>query len=403
MKIKPHSLLLALAATGLVASALPHNKDLPADRITTKNFPSIFQAWNPLDQPDQYPLKTNADRLKAAAKHDVIWEEPISQLGFKTDLVLGAVWDHKYPGLAEEFTKPTLQLALANRKALLEMNPSMVFLFEVRWRDAPGSFLPEDSPFWKRDASGKRVLGWDNGPEPYYLLNPENAAFQANIARQCKAAIASGVYDGIMLDWSGHEEIIRQTRASIGEQGLIIVNIHDDIEDSQRFKNWINGAFMECNPNGPGKAADSNRTTWDKLRAGYLYHEQNLRWPQLNCLEVWGDRKDLRRMRATTTLALTHGNGSALYADPNPLASPDHLHDWYAFWDIKLGKPKGGRIDRADGLAQREFMGGTVLYNHFGHGTVTVNFEQPRKRASTGETGTQFSLQDADGDIFTNP
>ena len=398
--IKSHAaLLLALTC---VAFGAP-GKGSFADRITSRDYPSVFQAWNPIDQPEQFPLSTNGARLKAAAKHDVLWEEPISQLGFKTELVLGAVWDHTYPGLASQFTQASHKLAISNRTELLRMNPNMVFLFEVRWRDAPGSFLPENSTFWKRDSSGKRVLGWDNGPEPYYLLNPDNPGFQANIARQCKAALASGVYDGIMFDWSGHEEIIRQTREAIGNNGLIIVNIHDDIEDAQNFKAWINGAFMECNPNGPGQPTSSNQGNWDRLRAGYLYHEQHLRWPQLNCLEVWGDRKDLRRMRAATTLTLTHGNGSVLFADPNPLPAPDHLHAWYGFWDVELGKPKGGRIDRPDGLAQREFAGGTVLYNHFGNGTTTVRFEQPRRRISSGEVGTVFTLQDADGDIFVQP
>ena len=57
-------------------------------------------------------------------------------------------------------------------------------------------------------SDGSRAEGWDGGPEPYYLLDYENADLQANIARQAKACIDSGVYDGIMLDWSGHIDII---------------------------------------------------------------------------------------------------------------------------------------------------------------------------------------------------
>ena len=352
---------------------------------------------------ETWPLWTNDNRLRAAALHDVLWEEPVSQLGFNTALVLGAEWDGPYAGLSANFSDRTAKQALANRAKMLAMNPDMVFLLEVRWRDAPGSFLPEDSPFWKRHADGSRVLGWDNGPEPYYLLDPENSAFQANIARQSRIAIESGIYDGVMLDWSGHLEIVKVTRKAIGRDGIIIVNIHDHIDDAKKYAAYINGSFMECNPDGPGKPTKTNGTDWDKLRAGYLFMEANLIEPRLNNLEVWGHRDDLRRMRAATTLALTHGNGSVLFADPNPLPAPDHMHDWYAFWDVKLGQPTGARIDRKDGLAERAFEGGVVVYNHIGNGTRKVNFDTPKRRVSDGGVASSFWLTDADGEIFVNP
>ena len=109
---------------------------------------------------------------------------------------------------------------------------------------------------------------------------------------------------------------------------------------------------------------------------------------------------DLRRMRATTTLGLTHSDGYVLFADPNPLKTPDHLHYWYPFWDVKLGRPLAPRTDRADGASVREFAGGTVVYNHFGNQPATVRFDAPRRRASDGTTGREFVVSDADGDIF---
>jgi hypothetical protein len=375
----------------------------PEQRIVGRDSPSIFQAWNPIDMA-AFPLTTNEDRLRVAAKHDVLWEEPVSQLGFKTPMVLGAVWDNPHGGLATKFTDASFRQALANRRRLLELNPHMILLLEVRWRDAPGSFLPEDSPFWKRGQEGKRILGWDNGPEPYYLLNPDNPDFADNIARQCKVAVGSGIYDGVMFDWSGHIGIVRKTREVLGMHGLIIVNIHDDIADGQRYKDLINGSFMECNPDGPGQPpGGNNRATWDKLRAGYLYMETDLLQPHLNCLEVWGNRDDFRRMRAATTLALTYGSGSVLFGDPNPLPTPDHLHDWYAFWNVKLGHPIGPRSERPDGLSLREFVGGTVVYNHYRNPVANVQFRTPRRRVSDGTVGTSFSVVDADGEIFVQP
>jgi hypothetical protein len=396
-----------IPAVFLASFALPGISHAnPAERLSKRDFPSVFQAWNPIDHP-AWTQGDLDDRLKAAAKHDVFWEEPISQLGFGTKIAVGAVWEGKHPGLATDFTPDTNKQALANRARMLELNPQMVFLFEVRWRDAPGSFLPENSPFWKRNADGTRAEGWDGGPEPYYLLNPDIPEFAANIARQSKIAIDSGIYDGVMLDWSGHLPIVRKVREAIGEDGLIIVNIHDDIEDGKKYRDLINGSFMECNPKGPGSfinkttQKDSNTSTWDKVRDAYVWFEENLRQPRVNCLEVWTtDRKDLRRVRAATTLALTHGNGSVLVADGNPLPEPDHLHDWYPIWDLPLGKPTGPKRGEPTSIVTREFDGGIVAYNHHGNGTHTLTFEKPMKRHSNGKTGRSFQIQDADGDIF---
>jgi hypothetical protein len=396
----------AVACTLLLPACVSTASSTPAQRIDTRSFPSVFQAWNPIDHPD-WPQEQLDDRLKAAAKHDVFWEEPISQLGFGTALAIGAVWDGENPGLATDFTPESKQLALANRTRMLELNPQMVFLLEVRWRDAPSSFLPENSPFWKRNPDGSRAEGWDGGPEPYYLLDPDVPEFAANIARQTKIAIDSGIYDGVMLDWSGHLPIVKEVREVIGDDGLIIVNIHDDIEDGMKYQELINGSFMECNPQGPGQYIDPRKnrqtygTTWDKMREAYLWFEANLRQPRVNCLEVWtADRKDLRRVRAATTLALTHGNGSVLVADGNPVPTPDHLHDWYPIWDLPLGKPKSVRSGDPKSIVTRDFDGGLVAYNHFGNGVKTLELPAPVKRHSTGETGTRFEIQDADGDVF---
>ena len=391
--------MVALALCGVVSL----KSQSISERLERRDYPSVFQAWNPIDMPGVWPLWSNEDRLRAAAKHDVLWEEPVSQLGFNTALVLGAEWHGEHAGLATAFTAMSARRALENRRRMLADNPAMIFLLEVRWRDAPGSFLPEDSPFWRRNADGSRVLGWDNGPEPYYLLEPENAAFRANIGRQARLAIESGIYDGIMLDWSGHYEVVKTVREVIGEDALIIVNIHDNIEHAERYAPYINGSFMECNPDGPGLPTRRNGTTWDKLRDGYVFMETHLREPRLNCLEVWGHRDDLRRMRAATTLTLTHGNGAVLFGDPNPIPPPDHLHDWYPFWDVSLGRPTADRTLRSDGLVERAFERGIVIYNHLGNGTREVRFDRDMKRASDGQVARSFWVSDADGDLFLQP
>lgn len=375
-------------------------------RVQDRDFPSVFQAWYGIDMPEVYPTKTLAQRLDVASKHDILWEEPLSQLGEKVDLVMGLVWDHENHGLASSFTKESLVLAKENKRKLLEKNPNMVLLFEVRWRDAPSTFLPEDSPWWKRNDKGEIIKGWLGGWVPFYMLNYDNEEFQDNVARQAKIALESGVYDGIMLDWSGHEQITRKIRKAIGNEGLIIVNLHDDIEDAEKFKDVINGSFMELNPRdestntAAGGKEERNLRSWDKIREALVWFENEFQEPRINCLEVWGDRKDLARMRATTTLGLTHSNGYVLYADPNPLPTPDHYHDWYPFWDVNLGKPKRDLKKLSNGAYQRVFDNGVVIYNHYKNGKVYLKFKNKMKSAATGKISNSFVIDDRDGDIF---
>ena len=160
------------------------------DRVRARDFPSVFQAWNPIDMPEEYPLDTLEGRHAAGAKHYHIGEEPISQISFNTPLVLGVVWDGPHGGESLAFTEDSLAQALENRARLLEMNPNMVFLMEIRWRDAPGSHLPEDSDWWLRNEDGSRAEGWKGGPEPYYMLNYKNPGFQDQVAKQARVAVA---------------------------------------------------------------------------------------------------------------------------------------------------------------------------------------------------------------------
>ncbi|MBE0679117.1 MAG: hypothetical protein IH592_10180 [Bacteroidales bacterium] len=408
--IRPEIVIATAALLSVLSCSAPVKETRGiTERVTGRDYPSVFQAWYPVDM-QEFPLETNQQRVAVAAKHDLIFEEPLSQLGEGYDLVLGLVWDHKHHGLAGSFTTESLDQALANRREALKINPNMVFLFEIRWRDAPMSFLPEDSPWWLRDSSGTIVKGWLGGWEPFYKLNYDNPEFQDNVARQAKISIESGVYDGVMLDWSGHLEIIKKIRNAIGDSALIMVNIHDDIEDGRLYKDYINGSFMELNPADSlsmpvedlvlFSREDVNRRSWDRIREALVWFEDSLQKPTVNCLEVWGNRDDLQRMRATTTLGLTHSNGFVLYADPNPLKTPDHLHDWYPFWDAGLGKPLGERVDKEDGSSWREFEGGTVVYNHYSNPAVTVTFNEERKRASDGSAGKEFTVARRDGDIF---
>ena len=373
----------------LIFQVLSNASDLSvADRISLRSYPSIFQAWNPIDEPDEFPLNSLKDRLYAAAKHDVLWEEPISQKGFGTPLILESVWDHQHPGLAGNFTKDSLKKALSNRKMLLQLNPSMVFLMEIRFRDAPGSFLPKDSQWWRRNAEGKRASGWKGGPEPYYILDYHNKEFQRNIARQSRYAVESGVYDGIMIDRMEEcpIDLLRLIRTAIGDSALIIAN------STNQYNGWkaplMNGVFFE----------GGNRTPWKDI---IRHYQQSCRQPQLFCSSWWGDRDDLQKMKLGLIQTLLFVNSAAyLYTDTNDNAFPDHIHDWYDIWDVKLGKIKGKTIIREDGLHLRPFERGICVYNPENSQPVRVSFEKPYSRASDKSIGHAFTVRPGDGDLF---
>ena len=250
-----------------------------------------------------------------------------------------------------------------------------------------------------RRADGSRVPGWEGGTSAYYRLAHEDEAFQDHVAAQARAAVASGVFDGVMLDWDGYLPIVRKVREAIGPDRLIVVNIHDRLDLGEQYAGLVNGAFLECDPD----AVAIRLCSWEGMRRALVAFESQLAEPQVNALEAWGDRDDLQAMRAATTLALTHSDGFALFADPNPLSTSDHLHDWYPFWDADLGTPTGAVRQRPDGAYERAFTRGLAVYNPPGGADVAVAFDAPRRRASTGETGTRFTLAARDGDLFLLP
>ena len=105
-------------------------------------------------------------------------------------------------------------------------------------------------------------------------------------------------------------------------------------------------------------------------------------------------------MRATTTLSLTLSDGYCLFSDPNPLPTPDHLHDWYRFWGRSLGRPKVKGERKLDGSIQRKFDRGLAVYNPPGNKPVTIDFTTPHTAASSRKTAMTFTVPAGDGDLF---
>lgn len=141
---------------------------------------------------------------------------------------------------------------------------------------------------------------------------------------------------------------------------------------------------------------------WQQIAETLEWAECNLKEPRINCVETWfhKSRKDLHLMRATTALSLTLSDGYCLFSDPNPLSTPDHLHDWYEFWDRSLGRPKAKGVRKEDWSIQREFDQGFAVYNPFGNKPVAVSFKTPHTAASSRKTAMTFTVPPGDGDLF---
>jgi len=350
-------------------------------RIAGRSFPSVFQAWSPADN-----LK-GEDPTATLTRHDLVWSGPS---------FFGLVWDRRPEGLATRFTPDSIKRGLNRRAKLLDRNPQMVLVSEIRYRDAHKYYLPAGHAWWLRDKRGKIMPGWEEGG--YFRLDLRNPEFRRQVAAQCRAVVQTGVVDGVMLDWWEDDDdrlaLIREVREAVGEDALIITNAND--RTTPRTAPFINGYFMEC-------YRSKTVEDWRRIANTLAWAETHLRSPRVNCVEFWyhRSRNDLDLMRAVTTLTLTHSNGYCLFSDPNDLPTPDHRHHWYLFWEKTLGKPTGAGVERRDGASERRFDHGVVVYNPMGNAAVTVTFDRPHRSLATGLVSKKHSLHSADGDIYS--
>jgi len=350
-----------------------------ADRVSRRGFPSVFQAWNPADNLHENPRVTEA-------RHDLI---------FHGESFYGLEWDGASPGLATGFRPESILRGRRRRQELLQQNPNMILLVELRYRDAHRSFLPDGHAWWRRDADGKIVPGWEEGG--YLQLDFANPEFRDHVAKQAEAAVASGVVDGVMLDWWRDDDdrlsLVKDIRSRIGGDRLILANAND--VPTPRTAPFINGYFMEC-------YRSRTAEDWNRIATTLVWAERNLRPPRINCLETWFHqaRSDEHLMRATTALVLVLSDGYCLFSDPNPLPTPDHLHTWYPFWERRLGRPLAAGVKRPDGATSREFALGSAVYNPLGNEAVTVSFAEPRTSIATGKRDRTHTVEPCDGDLF---
>jgi hypothetical protein len=230
--------------------------------------------------------------------------------------------------------------------------------------------------------------------------------------------MASGAVDGVMLDWwDGHNEkeqnaklqLLEKVRQAVGPEAVIIINTNESRMPLETTK-LVNGYYIESYITGIMHTPDEITEEWKQLQKTLTYSEELGREPHVNMLETWWDRNsslhrdDLPRMRATTAMVMAQSNGYALFADPNLNGVTNgHEHNWYPFWNAKVGKPVADGNERDDGSYLRKFENATVLSNATGDKPVTIKFACPMKRVSNNvvlDAGQEATVEAHDGEIF---
>ena len=408
-KITDHSPLDALSLTifeydeSCVLPSLPIH-----ERIENRRFPSIVSAWGGIGWSSVLNLPEKSD-LEQMALHDLYF----------CCLIFGQEFRDIPEG---KRVMGNMTQAIELRDAYLTLNPNMLFISGLEMREAGPTSHPEDSPYWLRDENGERVVAWRDGA---LFLDFTKPIVIDKIVEEAIAVSKCGLYDGIFFDWwtengpvladneTGWSEgyvgfeaeqrardiILTRIREAVREDFLILVNTN---RSKIPRTGWaINGTFMET-----VRDYDSGYTYagLSEIESTLRWAEENLREPRINCLEGWGvetespdSPRNLRWMRAFTTMSLTHSDGYVLYND-----GIQHEHYWYDFWDADLGQPIGSKAqlyENRDGLFIREFTNGWAVYNRSG---TEQRIELPEKVSGVASslTGTGHTIPDLDGEIY---
>ena len=382
------------------------------ERIESRSFPSIFQAWDDVVGLDHLTWE------QRNVLHDLHW----------TPTFNGIIrWDvtpvEPAAGVATSLAG-SLAIAREVRQRRLDQNPNMIFLggFSIHQHFMDDA-LPPGSDFWLRDAQGQ-IFRNSGGESLINFLKPE---VQDLFIKRVIAFERCGLYDGIFFDGFNHNatgfvgrdlhpvtdediiqatlNIVRQAREHIREDFLILVNANRS--KATRYSQYVNGTFMETGTDQPDGYTHEGIV---EIENTLLWSEENLRSPQINCLEGWGiateppdSQNNLRWMRVFTTMSLTHSDGYVMYNTGRGIAGHEHL--WYPFWDANLGRPvapKAQQYQNVDGLFIREFTNGWAVYNRSGKAqTITLPASATPVSDRGGAAASQLHLlPDLDGEMY---
>ena len=382
------------------------------DRIENRNLPSIVQSWG--DKAVNLLHLSYEDRV---AYHDIYWHH----IPFGLHFLQTPPWST----LAGD-----IESARARREELLAKNPNMIFLVEIRIRNAhsPGQY-PEDWFGWLRDDNGNPVKGSRTFTDSY-LIDFRIPEVQDIIVEQAISVSQCGLFDGIQFDaWTeggwlflvdrfgdgpqrtystlkeeqeARTSILRRIRANVPNDFLIICNSNQS--KLPLAAPYINGSFMETFYDPGGYTRRRIAEVEDTLR----WFEVNAREPRITCLRGQGipteapdSPTNKRWMRFFTTMSLTLSDGYSLYTTGHFYQE----HFWHSFWDANLGQPIGPKAQpyqNIDGLFIREFTNGWAVYNRSGQAQTISLPEAATPVSDRGNNAASQThiLPDLDGEIY---
>ena len=409
-------------------------------RIQTRDYPSVFQAWD-----DLIGLEKTQENTESW-DNEILYTEHLTKHDLHWSSFFGLEWNTSAAeptyGLSTRLGGD-LEEAKAVRQQQLILNPNMVFLVEIRLHNHFNlDALPPNSNFWLRNTIGDNVknnVAWDE-----YSLDILNSGLQQLLINRIVGIAECGLFDGVLLDGfnnqgagyyshlnigtdeeiiEAHARILKGVRERVRDDFLILANASD--QKIPRHSEYINGSFMEI---GPWHHGGYNYKYLQKIEDTLLWNEKNLRSPQINSLRPQGfgqyppnAPENKRWMRLFTTMSLTHSDGYILYTtgrsdffngfDEEGKFIPHHEHIWYSFWDAPLGGTLGGDETKGvlyrppkgkeiEGLFIREFTNGYAVYNRSGK---TQEIELPQEVtgwASGVENQRRHTLADLDGEIY---
>ena len=383
------------------------------ERISTRSFPSVFQAASPIwIEGVSYEDRKRDPEL--VPYHDLLMGGYVPYGGGNIEVRLEDVI--LFEGVPQE------------RHAYYHaQNPNFVSLY---WWEFPtwnpGEIFPEDDPkYWMTDRDGNRIPAGESGSNFYVnFLDPE---VQKIIIRQAVSIASCGIFDGILLDnFAGgpgrivsvdnREErlgvseaemeaaviyIFSEIRARVPDDFIILVNA--GVSKMESLSELINGSAMEF-----VREPHRHYNYGDLLLVenALVWNEANLRQPSVNALLPTGldtehpnSPNNQKWMRVFTTLALTFSDG---YINYHMERGPYRGHYPYDFWDAPLGQPVGAKAqlyEDQEGLFIREFTNGWAVYNRSGK-EQQIEFSETTTGVSSGIKGQSHTLADLDGEIY---
>ena len=405
------------------------------ERIQNRSFPSVFRAWHGIINRPELSAEENY------AYHDlsIVIEGEIFQMQgiYRVDPPYGFS------------IQGNLDRAKEIQAHIISLNPNMLTIAAIPINFIHKDTYPDDWPYWLRDPNGNRVY------EPFSnsgLIDFTLPGAQDWVVERVKAVARCGLYDGIFFDnWRDEDEMLgdpqtgkiyRPVQDEYDAKESILTRIREYVDDNflilvnsnrskiPRSAPYVNGIFMETVRDYEGGYTYGGL---HEIEDTLLWAEENLRSPQVNCLEGWGVETEvpdsptnLRWMRAFTAMSLTHSDGYVLQIttemrhlihehnwgvfeithreehDQGIEHNHDHDHYWYNFWDADLGQPVGEKAqlyENSEGLFIREFTNGWAVYNRSGK-AQEIRLPGQAIGVESGLRNTLHIIPDLDGEIY---